>query len=131
MKAYILKRSKTVEQIKTNDSTILTSNGIYVAGSYAKPRVDMETWRYGEPEVFFFEGDASPITLKEEKDPSLDYLEEFIILNAIEQSGKSRLEGSLVSLIELVKPLRDPQNFFMFLLGALILVSLIRGWLGI
>jgi len=131
MKVYILKKNKTIEAIKTNDSTILAGSDIYVAGSYARPRVDLETWKYGEPEVFFFEGNASPIMTGEEKDPSLEYLEEFIILNAIEQAGKSRLEGSLKGLIDAVKPLAKPQNFFMFLLGAMIILSLIRGWLGI
>lgn len=85
-------------------------------------------------EIFFLETNSSPIPLKKPgtgyKDPSSQYLDDFIYINALEQTGDPAILGRITGLIGALRPLLEPANLFKLLFLGAIAFQLLRSVLA-
>lgn len=86
-------------------------------------------------EIFYFENQASPIPQEkpgeEEADPSSKYLDDFIYINALEQTGDPAILGALTKVGNFLKPVASPGGFIKLVIYGLIAWAIIRGSLGL
>jgi len=141
VKAYILRNDKTVlsKKINSKNPEFSHNQGLYVVVAECvnrKIKADGEDKfiQLEDAEIFYFENSSSPIPKKKpgeaDKDPSSGYLDDYVIRNAIEQTGQPGVISFLSKTINFVRPMFVPENIIKFLIFGMIALSLINELLG-
>ena len=105
IKTYILKKDRTVEELKVKlgKGYFTHDNGLYCITSSVTLRAKEDPSHFNTvPEMFFYQDNPVPINEKERKGP--EFLEDFVIENALRDTGKPRGRAFL----NLVNTLTDP-----------------------
>lgn len=141
MKAYILRNDKTVlsKKINPKNHEFSHNQGLYVVIPECvnrKIEVDGENKfkRLKDAEIYYFENSSSPIPNKkpgeEDKDPSSGYLDDYVIRNAIEQTGKPGVISLLSKTTSFIRPILQPENIIKLIIFGAIALSLINEIMG-
>lgn len=114
------------------------SKGLFVLDpSSIQPWI--EKARIKGSEIIFFESNASPVPVKKPvpapegglaTDPSSAYLDRFIYLNAVEQTGDPRILGWVSTIGSALKAIVEPGNFIRIFFFLLLTLTIIRGLLS-
>ena len=131
----ILRKNRKVKKVKVKASTGLLEfeNGCYIITANGINRISKNEKMAKGSEMFFFEGNPSPIPIKKPDkddvaDPSAKYLDDMIYVNFLEQTGAPKPE-QFRNAMKLIRPLTNPASMFKILLAVLILGTLARSWL--
>lgn len=139
MKAYILRNDKTVlpKKINPKNPEFSHNQGLYVVITECVNRrikVSNEGTELKDAEIFYFENSSSPIPNKkpseDDKDPSSKYLDDYVIRNAIEQTGQPGVLSVFSKTAALIKPMFKPENIIKFIIFGMIAASLLNEFLG-
>ncbi len=105
--------------------------GFYIVSPGAINRVSKNGIMSKGSEIFFFEGNSSPIPFVKPKsgrgiiEPSRKYLDDMIYVNFLEQTGAPSTE-KLKSVMKLIQPLTSPATLFKILFVLLIAGTILR-----
>ena len=139
MKAYILRNDRTVlpKKINPKNPEFIHNKGLYVIITECvnrKMKVIDNKCELDDAEIFYFENSSSPIPNKKPgelvKDPSSKYLDDYVIRNAIEQTGQPGVLSVFSKTAAIIKPLFKPENIIKFIIFGLIAASLLTEFLG-
>lgn len=124
IKAIMLLRDKYIKTITVDPEG---ENFRFRNGTYVMKNSSVKIGELGNPEIFYFENNPTPIN-RENKDDSANYLNEFIKTNFIKQidATGSTTENPFKGLLALFK---DPRIFIGLILGLALLYSFwASGW---
>lgn len=138
MKAIILSNKKTVKILEVaNDKPEVThSGGLYVMSPDAVNRAiwptDPKKDHKIEAEIIFFENQSNPVDpgTGETQDTSKNYLGQYVIRNALEQTGLPRDFGAISSFIASIRRGLTIQNLILLIVFGSIALSIIRQYMG-
>jgi len=123
MKAIILTNDKQVlnVDIKGSRSEFTFRKGLYVLSPTAiNRRIDPKRNKILGAEAIYFESTSTPVpTIKPgelDGDPSSAYLGQYVITNALTQTGAPAMMGALGGVIKQVKELVTLRNIAMFII---------------
>jgi hypothetical protein len=97
IKAQILTKAREVKVLKINpsDPAFMWKKGVYLIEAQAINRWSSDNPDSGGVEIFYLEGNPSPIFIKpqldkdkNEIDPSSRYLDEMLVSNVLEETGE-------------------------------------------
>lgn len=131
---HFLLKNRRVKKVKIKASTgfMEFSGGFYIVSPEGINRISKNEKIGKGSEMFFFEGNPSPIPFKKEaehkQDASRKYLDDMIYVNFLEQTGAPKPE-QFKSALKLIKPLSSPANLVKLLLAIIIIGTLARSWL--
>lgn len=123
-----------IKKVKINASTgyMEFKKGFYVVSPEAINRISKNGIMTKGSEMFFFEGNSSPIPFKKpeknQADPSIIYLDDMIYENFLEQTGAPKPE-SFKSAMRFIKPLFTPGSLMKIVLAVIIIGTLARSWI--
>ena len=131
---HFLRKNRMIKKVKINASAgyMEFKKGFYVVSPEAINRISKNGIMSKGSEIFFFEGNSSPIPFKKPEknkpDPSTIYLDDMIYVNFLEQTGAPRSE-SFKSAMRFIKPLFTPGSLMKIVLAVIILGTLARSWI--
>lgn len=113
----------------------MIDKGLYVINpQYVQTIKNLKTGHLEGSEIFFLETNSSPIPLskpgKTYRDPSSKYLDDFIYINALEQTGDPAILGRISGVIGALRPMLEPANLFKLIFFGAIAFQLLRSVLG-
>ena len=119
IRVIILTKSKSaiIKEINPNSGHYKLNDGLYVLATEAIANYSLEG-EVGGSEIYFFEGNPNPLSNKGFTDNSDTFMNDFILVNALEQTSHSpTLDASRVSeiLSAIGNRMKDP-SFIMYLL---------------
>ncbi len=131
---HFLRKNRTIKKVKINASAgyMEFMKGFYVVSPEAINRISKNDKMSKGSEIFFFEGNSSPIPFTEPKendpDPSSKYLDDMIYVNFLEQTGAPSRE-SFKSAMRFIKPIFTPGGLMKIVLALLFIGTLARSWI--
>lgn len=129
-KAVILLKSREVVTVNANakKTHFKYGPGLYVITEQNIQNVN-DSGKIHGAEAIYFEGNPNPVGYKSISDSSVDYLNEIVTLNALQQTA-SGPGFQLGSLLAPLAPLKDPVNLMYLLFAGIIVYGLLAGALG-
>jgi hypothetical protein len=131
---HFLRKNRRIKKVKIKASAgyMEFMSGFYIVSPEAINRISKNGLMKKGSEIFFFEGNSSPIPFKKPtrktKDPTRKYLDDMIYVNFLEQTGAPKTEN-LKNTMKLIRPLTNPGTMAKLVLAVLIIGTLARSWL--
>lgn len=131
---HFLRKNRMIKKVKINAASgyMEFKKGFYVVSPEAINRISKNGIMSKGSEIFFFEGNSSPIPFNKPKegdpDPSSRYLDDMIYVNFLEQTGAPSPE-SFKSAMRFIKPIFTPGSLMKIVLAVIILGTLARSWI--
>ncbi|MHA2344849.1 MAG: hypothetical protein ACXADW_23620 [Candidatus Hodarchaeales archaeon] len=131
---HFLQKNRSIadKKIQASISHMEFKEGYYIVNPEAINRISKNGVLTKGSEMFFFEGNPSPIPIKKpdakEADSSSKYLDNMIYVNFLEQTGDPRSE-KFKSTIDSIKSLSNFQTLFRVIFVVLIVGTIARSWL--
>lgn len=134
IRVIILTKSKEaiIKKVNAKSEHYKMNDGLYVLATEAIANYSLEG-KVGGSEIYFFEGNPNPLSHKGVTDNSDTFMNDFILVNALEQTSHSptldisRIGEMLSSLISYVM---NPANAIMLLFYSAIAYGLITAYLS-
>jgi hypothetical protein len=130
---HILQKNRRIKKIKikASEGFLEFKNGFYIVSPEAINRISKNGVMASGSEMFFFEGNSSPIPVKapeeDAKDPSRKYLDDTVYYNFLEQTGAPRSER-FKSAMSVIRPIANFSSMFKILMFLLIVGAIARRW---
>lgn len=131
---HFLRKNRTIKKIKikASEGYLEFAGGFYIVSPEAINRISKNGTMSKGSEIFFFEGNSSPIPVKapEEKDndPSRKYLDNMVYVNFLEQTGAPNPE-KFKNAMKWIKPVTSPGGLMKLILAILFVGTLARSWI--
>lgn len=131
---HFLRKNRTIKKIKIKASIgyLEFAGGFYIVSPEAINRISKNGLMTKGSEIFFFEGNSSPIPFIAPKadaiDPSRQYLDNMVYVNFLEQTGAPSPE-KFKNAMKWIKPIASPGGMAKMVLAILILGTLARSWI--
>ena len=131
---HFLRKNRTIKKVKIKASVgyLEFYGGFYVVSPEAINRISKNGLMSKGSEIFFFEGNSSPIPFTAPKedaiDPSRKYLDDMVYVNFIEQAGSPNPE-KFRNAMKWIKPIASPGGMMKLILAILIIGTLARSWI--
>jgi hypothetical protein len=131
---HFLRKNRRIKDLKIKASVgfIEFENGFYIISPDHINRVSKNGIMKKGSEIFFFEGNPSAIPFKvrdkKSQEPSRKYLDDMIYVNFLEQTGEP-ISQKYKGVMNMIRPALSLANLFRILLVALVVGTLLRGWL--
>lgn len=134
IRVIILTKSKEaiIKEINAKSEHYKMNDGLYVLATEAIANYSLDG-KVGGSEIYFFEGNPNPLSPKGVTDNSDAFMNDFILVNALEQTSHSptldisRL-GDILSNIGGI--LKDPSTLVYIMIYGAIAYGLISAWLS-
>lgn len=133
-KVHFLRKNRSIKQIKikASEGYLEFMGGFYIVSPEAINRISKNGLMAKGSEIFFFEGNSSPIPFKVPKendtDPSRKYLDDMVYVNFLEQTGAPNPE-KFRNAMKWIKPIASPGGMMKLILAVLIIGTLVRSWI--
>ena len=122
-------RSLNDKKIKAEKGQLEYNNGVYILDPKAVNRFSVDGKTKKGSEIFFFEGNPSPVQLTkpkdEDKDASAEYLDNVIYINFLKQTGHPS-KNTVRNMLSFLSPLSDPATVFKLIFFITIIVAFLR-----
>lgn len=134
IRVIILTKSKEaiIKEINAKSEHYKMHDGLYVLATEAIANYSLDG-KVGGSEIYFFEGNPNPLSPKGVTDNSDTFMNDFILVNALEQtSHSSTLDISRLGevLSNVLGYVMNPANAIMLLFYGAIAYGLITSWLS-
>ena len=119
------------KKIKASKGHLEFNNGVYILDPRAVNRFSVDGKTKRGAEVFFFEGNSSPVQLENPKDdpnavdPSSAYLDNVIYVNFLKQTGHPT-KNTVRNFLAFLSPLTDPTTLFKLIFFITIIAAFLR-----
>lgn len=121
------------KKIKASAGQLEYNKGVYILDPKAVNRFSVDGKTKKCSEIFFFEGNPSPVQLskpkEKDKDSSADYLDNIIYINFLKQTGHPT-KNTLKNTLAFLSPLTDPSTVFKLLFFLTLLITFLRSQIG-
>jgi len=128
--AIILKKNRQAVQVKASSKM---SHFKYQGGVYVITEADIQNvvlnGKIRGAEAIYFEGNPNAVGFKQFADSSSKYLDEIVIINALQQTG-SGPRFKFGEMFGFLAPLKDPVNLMYLLFAAVIVYGILAQALG-
>jgi len=128
--AIILKKNREAVRVKASSKK---SHFKYLGGVYVISEADIQNvvlnGKIRGSEAIYFEGNPNAVGFKRFADSSSDYLDEIVIVNALQQTG-SGPRFNLGDIFGFLAPLKDPVNLMYCLFVGVIIYGILAQALG-
>ena len=124
-------RSLIDKKIKASRGQLEFNNGVYILDPRAVNRFSIDGKTKNGSEIFFFEGNPSPVQLEKPKDepdaidPSAEYLDKVIYINFLKQTGHPT-KNTIRNTLAFLSPLTDPATLFKLIFFITIIAAFLR-----
>ena len=131
---HFLRKNRTIKKlkIKASEGYLEFVGGFYIVSPEAINRISKNGLMSKGSEIFFFEGNSSPIPFtkpdKDDTDPSRKYLDNMVYVNFLEQTGAPNPE-KFRNAMKWIKPIASPGGMMKLILAILIIGTLARSWI--
>jgi hypothetical protein len=131
---HFLRKNRTIKKvkIKASEGFLEFFGGFYIVSADAINRISKNGLMTKGSEIFFFEGNSSPIPFiapkENDADPSSEYLNDMVYVNFLEQTGAPSPE-KFKNAMKWIKPVASPGGMMKLLLFVLLIGTLARGWI--
>ena len=131
---HFLRKNRSIKKvkIKASEGYLEFMGGFYIVSPEAINRISKNGIMSKGSEIFFFEGNSSPIPFTAQKeddaDPSQEYLNDMVYVNFLEQTGAPNPE-KFKNAMKWIKPVASPGGMMKLILFILILGTLARSWI--
>ena len=119
------------KKIKASKGQLEFNNGVYILDPRAVNRFSVDGKTKRGSEIFFFEGNPSPVQLEkpkddpDETDPSAAYLDNVIYINFLKQTGHPT-KNTVRNFLAFLSPLTDPTTLFKLIFFITIIAAFLR-----
>ncbi len=119
------------KKIKASKGQLEFNNGVYILDPRAVNRFSVDGKTKSGSEIFFFEGNPSPVQLEKPKDeagkidPSSEYLDNVIYINFLKQTGHPT-KNTVRNTLAFLSPLTDPATLFKLIFFMTIIATFLR-----
>jgi len=119
------------KKIKASKGQLEFNNGVYILDPRAVNRFSIDGKTKRGAEIFFFEGNPSPVQLEkpkddpDETDPSAAYLDNVIYINFLKQTGHPT-KNTVRNFLAFLSPLTDPTTLFKLIFFITIIAAFLR-----
>lgn len=118
------------KKIKASKGQLEFNNGVYILDPRAVNRFSVDGKTKRGAEIFFFEGNPSPVQLEKPKDddkidPSAEYLDNVIYINFLKQTGHPT-KNTVRNFLAFLSPLTDPSTLFKLIFFITIIAAFLR-----
>jgi len=119
------------KKIKASMGQLEYNNGVYILDPTAVNRFSIDEKTKKGSEIFFFEGNPSPVQLEkptetdDKTDPSADYLDKVIYINFLKQTGHPT-KNTIKNTLAFLSPLTDPSTVFKLLFFLTLIITFLR-----
>ena len=119
------------KKIKASKGQLEFNNGVYILDPRAVNRFSVDGKTKRGAEIFFFEGNPSPVQLEKPKDdsnavdPSAAYLDNVIYINFLKQTGHPT-KNTVRNALAFLSPLTDPTTLFKLIFFITIIAAFLR-----
>jgi len=119
------------KKIKASKGQLEFNNGVYILDPRAVNRFSIDGKTKRGAEIFFFEGNPSPVQLEkpkddpDETDPSSAYLDNVIYINFLKQTGHPT-KNTVRNFLAFLSPLTDPTTLFKLIFFITIIAAFLR-----
>jgi len=119
------------KKIKASKGQLEFNKGVYILDPRAVNRFSVDGKTKRGAEIFFFEGNPSPVQLEKPKDdenavdPSAAYLDNVIYINFLKQTGHST-KNTVRNALAFLSPLTDPTTLFKLIFFITIIAAFLR-----
>ena len=132
-RVHILSKGRALIDKKTKASRgqLEFNNGVYILDPRAVNRFSVDGKTKNGSEIFFFEGNPSPVQLEKPKDepdaidPSAEYLDKVIYINFLKQTGHPT-KNTIRNALAFLSPLTDPATLFKLIFFITIIAAFLR-----
>lgn len=124
-------RALIEKKIKASKGQLEFNNGVYILDPRAVNRFSVDGKTKRGAEIFFFEGNPSPVQLKKPDDdpnaidPSAEYLDNVIYVNFLKQTGHPT-KNTVRNFLAFLSPLTDPTTLFKLIFFITIIAAFLR-----
>lgn len=124
-------RSLINKKIKASKGQLEFNNGVYILDPRAVNRFSVDGKTKNGAEIFFFEGNPSPVQLEKPEDdenaidPSAEYLDNVIYINFLKQTGHPT-KNTIRNTLAFLSPLTDPATLFKLIFFITIIAAFLR-----
>ena len=124
-------RALIEKKIKASKGQLEFNNGVYILDPRAVNRFSVDGKTKRGAEIFFFEGNPSPVQLEKPKDepgaidPSAEYLDNVIYVNFLKQTGHPT-KNTVRNFLAFLSPLTDPTTLFKLIFFITIIAAFLR-----
>ena len=131
---HFLRKNRTIKKIKikASEGYLEFAGGFYIVSPEAINRISKNGTMSKGSEIFFFEGNSSPIPVKaldkDDNDPSRKYLDNMVYVNFLEQTGAPNPE-KFRNAMKWIKPVASPGGLMKLILAILFVGTLARSWI--
>ena len=129
--AIILKKNREAVRVKASSKL---SHFKYLSGVYVITEADIQNVVLNEKikgsEAIYFEGNPNAVGFKKFADSSSKYLDEIVIINALQQTG-SGPRFNFGAMFGFLAPLKDPVNLMYLLFVGVIIYGVLSQALGL
>lgn len=131
---HFLRKNRSIKKIKikASEGYLEFAGGFYIVSPEAINRISKNGLMSKGSEIFFFEGNSSPIPVKAPKetdnDPSRKYLDNMVYVNFLEQTGAPNPE-KFRNAMKWIKPVASPGGLMKLILAILFVGTLARSWI--
>ena len=132
-KVHFLSKGRALidKKIKASKGQLEFNNGVYILDPRAVNRFSIDGKTKRGAEIFFFEGNPSPVQLEKPKDeedaidPSAEYLDNVIYINFLKQTGHPS-KNTVRNFLAFLSPLTDPSTLFKLIFFIVIIGAFLR-----